>query len=72
MVAEFSEDKPQVRASVDEAGSDRVGSGSDELAQTNHEDETTPWHFKVMVIALIVYLLWRGFQLAEWAIQRLF
>ena len=27
------------------------------------EDERAPWHFKLLVAALVVYLGWRGYQL---------
>ncbi len=27
------------------------------------DDETTPWHFKLMVVAVVVYLGWRLIQL---------
>ena len=28
------------------------------------EDEKTPWHFKLLVVTLVVYLSWRAWQLA--------
>ena len=27
------------------------------------DDESTPWHFKLMVVVLVVYLTWRFVQL---------
>jgi hypothetical protein len=33
--------------------------------------EPTPWHFKLLLLGLVLYLLYRGFQLVEWLIQRL-
>ena len=36
------------------------------------EEDSTPWHFKLMMIVLVLYLLWRGYQLVEWAIHQLF
>ena len=36
------------------------------------EEDSTPWHFKLMMIVLVLYLLWRGYQLFEWAIHQLF
>lgn len=29
-----------------------------------------PWHFKVMIAALVVYLGWRGVQGVEWIFSR--
>ncbi|MDA3017184.1 MAG: hypothetical protein O2841_04025 [Actinomycetota bacterium] len=29
------------------------------LARTSGEDEKAPWHFKLLVAALVVYLSWR-------------
>ncbi len=30
-----------------------------ELATSSADDEKAPWHFKVMVVALVVYLVYR-------------
>ena len=30
---------------------------------TDHDDEKVPWHFKLMVVLLVVYLAWRCWQL---------
>lgn len=30
-----------------------------------------PWHFKLLVVALVAYLAFRGFQGVEWVLQRL-
>ena len=30
-----------------------------------------PWHFKVLLLALIVYLAWRGVQGIDWLLDRL-
>ena len=29
----------------------------------SREDESTPWHFKLLVVATVVYLGWRFIQL---------
>jgi hypothetical protein len=29
------------------------------VARERAEDERAPWHFKLMVVALVVYLVWR-------------
>ena len=34
--------------------------------------EKTPWHFKLLVLATIVYLGWRFFGIIEWVIGRVF
>jgi hypothetical protein len=31
-------------------------------------DEPAPWHFKVLVVCVIVYLAWRLIQLVFWAV----
>jgi hypothetical protein len=30
------------------------------------DDVPVPWHFKLLVVALVVYLGWRGIQLVGW------
>lgn len=39
-----------------------VGDSEDRAARAA-EDETTPWHFKLLVVATVVYLGWRLVQL---------
>ena len=34
-------------------------------------EEKMPWHFKLLVVALVLYLGWRAFQGVEWLIGRL-
>jgi hypothetical protein len=34
--------------------------------------EPTPWHFKLMLLGLILYLVYRGYQLVAWLLPRLF
>ncbi len=34
--------------------------GADEA---DHGDERAPWHFKLLVVAVVVYLIWRIYQL---------
>jgi len=31
----------------------------DQVASADADAETTPWHFKLLVVALVVYLGWR-------------
>lgn len=31
-----------------------------------------PWHFKLMLAFVIIYLGWRFIQLGDWVVQRLF
>jgi len=33
------------------------------------ESGKTPWHFKLLVVAIIAYLLWRVIQLVGWLIN---
>ncbi len=44
-----------------------------ELRSPDAEDETAraPWHFKLLVGAIILYLTWRVVQLIGWALQQL-
>lgn len=32
----------------------------------------TPWHLKLLLVALVLYLAWRGFQLIAWLVGELF
>ncbi len=34
--------------------------------------EPTPWHFKLLLIAFVLYLLYRLIQLIIWGVQRVF
>ena len=34
-------------------------------------DPKAPWHFKLLIVALVIYLGWRVVQGVEWVIQRL-
>ena len=36
---------------------------------TRFEHEPTPWHFKLLVAATVIYLAWRLVQLVWWAIS---
>jgi hypothetical protein len=42
-----------------------------ELQDLEDDYEPTPWHFKLLLIGLILYLLYRGYQLLEWLVHRL-
>jgi len=42
-------------------GRDLEASSTDEAA--DHRDERAPWHFKLLVVAVVVYLVWRFYQL---------
>ena len=33
-------------------------------------EEKMPWHFKLLLVALVLYLGWRAFQGVEWLIGR--
>ena len=33
-------------------------------------EEKMPWHFKLLVVAIVLYLGWRAFQGVEWLIGR--
>ena len=37
--------------------------GIEQRAAEVANDESTPWHFKLLVLALVVYLTWRFIQL---------
>ncbi|HSH23047.1 MAG TPA: hypothetical protein VK975_03200 [Acidimicrobiales bacterium] len=34
-----------------------------EVSTASTEEEKAPWHFKLLVAAVVVYLAWRAFQL---------
>jgi hypothetical protein len=35
------------------------------------EPARAPWHFKLLLVALVAYLAFRGFQGVEWVLGRL-
>jgi hypothetical protein len=41
-----------------------------EPAEVAATRERTPWHFKLLLLAVVVYLGWRLVQLVEWLIGR--
>ena len=50
------------------------GSGTTDAQKVNLKElageEKMPWHFKLLVVALVLYLGWRAFQGVEWLIGR--
>ena len=38
---------------------------------TTDEGPTAPWHFKLLMVALVIYLGYRAFQGVEWVIHHL-
>lgn len=44
---------------------------SEENKAENHKaaDHKAPWHFKVLLAVLVVYLAWRGVQGLEWLVR---
>ncbi len=35
----------------------------DDEADERGEDEKVPWHFKLLIVALVVYLVYRGYEM---------
>ena len=33
---------------------------------TEEQDIKAPWHFKVLVVAAVIYLVWRAVQMIRW------
>ncbi len=54
------------RARATDAATAAAGDGDD-----SDERLKTPWHFKVLVVALIIYLAWRAFQGVAWLTHHL-
>ncbi|MEO5680841.1 MAG: hypothetical protein ABIS47_14365 [Acidimicrobiales bacterium] len=48
-------------------GADRVPTPAEEA----DEGVRAPWHFKVLLFGLTIYLAWRGVQGVEWLAHRL-
>lgn len=48
-----------------------AGGGAAEPEEDVDVAPRAPWHFKVLLIALIVYLAWRGVQGIDWLVGRL-
>ena len=40
----------------------------DYITLADDDDVKTPWHFKLLVVAIIVYLGWRAVQMVSWVI----
>lgn len=36
------------------------------------EIDDAPWHFKLLLVAFVIYLGWRAVQLIIWAAERIF
>ena len=36
------------------------------------EYEPTPWHFKLLLLGLVLYLLYRAYELVDWLLGRYF
>lgn len=58
---------PPTRTSVTEAGGDPTKIDLKELAG---EQGRAPWHFKLMVGALAIYLGWRAWEGIDWLLHR--
>jgi hypothetical protein len=43
-------------------------SNVDLKALAGEEDAKAPWHFKLLVVALVVYLAWRVIQMIGWLV----
>ena len=41
-----------------------------DLRQLAGEQGRAPWHFKLLVVALVLYLGWRGWQGVDWLLHR--
>jgi hypothetical protein len=58
-----------------EQDEDRVGPGQAEVASAGESEvdddfEPAPWHFKLLLVAFVLYLVYRGVQLASWGIDK--
>ena len=67
---------PLVDARVGAAGDaadpgGEAGGASEAGEGPEAEPPSAPWHFKVMLVALAVYLAWRGVQGIDWLADRL-
>ena len=49
-----------------------AGGSDDSLVGDQEEYPPTPWHFKLLVVALVLYLGFRAVQLLVWLAERLF
>lgn len=57
-------DKFQPPTDLDEAGA------CPDCGTVVGEAPKVPWHFKLLVVALVIYLGWRAFQGVEWVIGK--
>jgi hypothetical protein len=63
-MAEADERKP-AEADPDANAGALAGTEADE------EYEPTPWHFKLLVLGLVLYLVYRGVQLVMWLVDKI-
>jgi hypothetical protein len=59
---------PNCGRPLPEAPAERVRVDLKELAG---EQARTPWHFKLLVVAVVAYLGWRAWELVAWVIDQL-
>lgn len=45
--------------------------GGSAMAGDDEEYEPTPWHFKLLLLGLVAYLVYRGYQFVEWGVRQL-
>jgi hypothetical protein len=45
---------------------ERTTAGTLDLKKLAGQDAKAPWHFKLLVLAVVVYLAWRLIQLVLW------
>jgi uncharacterized protein (DUF983 family) len=45
--------------------------GDDLPEATAGDDVETPWHFKLLVVAVVAYLAWRAVQGVQWLVAHL-
>jgi hypothetical protein len=47
--------------------------GQEKAVEEDEEEyPSTPWHFKLLLLALVLYLAFRAVQMSMWAFDRLF
>ena len=56
---------PTCGTKVAEPAGPAAASGAEAGAEADAEEYKAPWHFKAMVVALVVYLGWRAYQIIE-------
>ena len=64
-------DPGSARAATPTTATPTIGTASTETSTGDDQPEPLPWHFKLLLVALAIYLAYRTLQGVEWLIAHL-